>query len=242
MKKEVKGFVSGMLVMGLAIGLMGTASATVGKRTAELDYNDIKISVNGQAVTPTDANGNAVEPFAINGTTYLPVRAVGGALGMNVDWDRSTNTAILSGGQRDNDVVRLGNAMKLSRDTEEWAYTLLILANRINCTGAMIGDAAAATTQSEIDDYRLQAELTSDVLRDLAATATAEIGSAEIVHAVTSLTMSCSSALQALNAMEKFDFDAYNTNYQEMLSLAGDGMNYANAEFNRYYTALTGAQ
>lgn len=96
MKKErTKGFISGVVVSVLIFSLVGTTVATVGKRTAELDYNDIKLYINGQFVTPTDANGNAVEPFAINGTTYLPVRAVGNALNMNVHWDASTNTVIL---------------------------------------------------------------------------------------------------------------------------------------------------
>ncbi|MBQ9997667.1 MAG: hypothetical protein IJP19_01465, partial [Clostridia bacterium] len=31
-----------------------------------------------------------------NGTTYLPVRAVASALGMDVDWDGNTSTVILS--------------------------------------------------------------------------------------------------------------------------------------------------
>lgn len=97
MKKErTKGFISGMVVSTLIFSLVGTAVATVGKRTAELDYNDIKITVDGQQVTPTDAAGNPLEPFAINGTTYLPVRAVGNTLGVGVEWDGSTGTVQLT--------------------------------------------------------------------------------------------------------------------------------------------------
>lgn len=97
MKNERKsGFISGVVASVLVFSLVGTAAATVGKRTAELDYNDIKLYINGQPVTPKDANGNTVEPFAINGTTYLPVRAVGAALDMNVNWDATTNSVILS--------------------------------------------------------------------------------------------------------------------------------------------------
>lgn len=97
MKNERKsGFISGVVASVLVFSLVGTAAATVGKRTAELDYNDIKLYINGQPVIPKDANGNTVEPFAINGTTYLPVRAVGAALDMNVNWDATTNSVILS--------------------------------------------------------------------------------------------------------------------------------------------------
>ena len=76
MKERRKGFIAGVLVSTILMGLVGTAAATVGSRTLTADYNNIKISVNGSTITPTDANGNVVEPFAINGTTYLPVRAV----------------------------------------------------------------------------------------------------------------------------------------------------------------------
>lgn len=62
------------------------------KKSAQLVYNNIKISLNGTTITPTDASGNVVEPFTINGTTYLPVRAISNALGLNVNWNSSTNT------------------------------------------------------------------------------------------------------------------------------------------------------
>ena len=64
--------------------------------TIEAAYNDIKISVNGEIVTPRDANGNVVEPFIYNGTTYLPVRAVSSMLGNDVFWDNSTKTVNIS--------------------------------------------------------------------------------------------------------------------------------------------------
>ena len=83
------------LVVALAIVLSITAFATVGSRTAELWYNNIKIMINGKEVTPTDANGNAIEPFTIDGTTYLPVRGIASALGMNVGWDGTTSTVTL---------------------------------------------------------------------------------------------------------------------------------------------------
>ena len=83
------------LVLAITLVLTTTVFATVGSRTAELWYNNIKIMINGKEVVPTDANGNAVEPFTIDGTTYLPVRGVASALGMNVGWDGDTNTITL---------------------------------------------------------------------------------------------------------------------------------------------------
>ncbi|MBD5169315.1 MAG: copper amine oxidase N-terminal domain-containing protein [Oscillibacter sp.] len=73
------------------------ASASVGTKTLEAEYKNIKIEMNGQVITPKDAAGNAVEPFIVDGTTYLPVRAISEALGLDVDWDPATNTVKLTG-------------------------------------------------------------------------------------------------------------------------------------------------
>lgn len=90
-----------MVSLGIAVCLMVTllvvpAFASTLSKTAQLVYNDIKITLNGGAVTPTDANGNAVEPFIIDGTTYLPLRAISNALGLGVTWDATTKTAALT--------------------------------------------------------------------------------------------------------------------------------------------------
>ncbi len=58
-----------------------------GKKTAELYYNDIKITLDGNRIIPKDEAGNEIEPFIIDGTTYLPVRGVATALGLDVEWN-----------------------------------------------------------------------------------------------------------------------------------------------------------
>lgn len=89
-KKQIIGW-----VLFLAMAFATTAFATVGGRTAELKYNDIKIVLNGKQIVPKDANGNTIEPFIIDGTTYLPVRGVASALNMNVGWNSATKTVTL---------------------------------------------------------------------------------------------------------------------------------------------------
>lgn len=96
MKEKRKGFISGVLTTVIALSLVGTAAATIGSRAITADYSDIKITLNGTQITPTDANGNVVEPFAVNGTTYLPVRAVANALGVDVEWDGKSSTVFLT--------------------------------------------------------------------------------------------------------------------------------------------------
>lgn len=96
MKSQLKGFITGVLVTLALIGSIGTAMATVGTKSAELAYNDIKVTLDGTPVNLVDVNGNPVEPFIISGTTYLPVRAVAGAFGLEVDWDGATQTVLLT--------------------------------------------------------------------------------------------------------------------------------------------------
>ena len=100
MKGRIKSFVSGVLVTLVFISLIGTAFATKGKLTVDLDYNDIRVTLDGQEVPLVDANGNPVEPFTINGTTYLPVRAVANALGLDVGWDQESFTVVLNTTER----------------------------------------------------------------------------------------------------------------------------------------------
>lgn len=83
---HTKSFFSGVLVTLLAVGLIGTAAATVGKQMIEVDYKNIQVSLNGKILTLSDAKGNTVEPFGYNGTTYLPVRAIADALGASVEY------------------------------------------------------------------------------------------------------------------------------------------------------------
>ena len=94
MKDKIKGLITG-LIIGMTLVSTGVL-ATTGAIQKELWYNNIKITLDNKEVKPTDANGNYVEPFTIDGTTYLPVRAVSNALGLNVDWDANTNTVKLS--------------------------------------------------------------------------------------------------------------------------------------------------
>lgn len=94
MKERIKGIVIG-LIIGVVI-TVSTVLASTGAVQKTLEYNDVKITLNGNTVTPKDANGNVVEPFIIDGTTYLPVRAVSNALGLYVEWDGNTKTVMLS--------------------------------------------------------------------------------------------------------------------------------------------------
>jgi hypothetical protein len=97
MKKKV--ILISIIVGIFALIMVTPILANSTSRWVELFYKDIKISLNNSLIKPTDANGNEVEPFIIEGTTYLPVRAISNALGLNVEWDSNTNTVKLNNPQ-----------------------------------------------------------------------------------------------------------------------------------------------
>ncbi len=66
--------------------------------TAELNYNDIKIIIDGHIIQPTNDQGSAVDPFIVDGTIYLPLQAAAGALGCDAVWDGYSATATLYSG------------------------------------------------------------------------------------------------------------------------------------------------
>lgn len=78
------------MLAGVLIGTTvagGSVWAGSGMKNIDVMYDNIKIFMDGELVEPKDANGQTVEPFIYNGTTYLPVRAVGNAIGKDVSRD-----------------------------------------------------------------------------------------------------------------------------------------------------------
>lgn len=56
----------------------------------------IHVQCQGEELTMTDWSGQQLYPIVYNGSTYLPVRAIGDALGATVEWDDETKTVGLS--------------------------------------------------------------------------------------------------------------------------------------------------
>ena len=96
MKHWTKNFRRVLTMAAVAAMLVTTAAASSSsKKMIEANYMGIKLVVDGVEVTPKDPDGNAVDPFISDGTTYLPVRAVGEALGKEVTWDGDTKTVYI---------------------------------------------------------------------------------------------------------------------------------------------------
>ena len=103
-------------VIGIVVSVCISAeAATAVKKQLNATFKGITITLDGATVEPKDVNGKTVEPFIVDGTTYLPVRALAGALGLDVDWDPQTNTVVLNSGAFD---FSLGSYIQLKTDAE----------------------------------------------------------------------------------------------------------------------------
>jgi hypothetical protein len=128
--KNSKGFLAGFISSALLIAAIGTASAAYTKAET-LNFNGIKLMVNGEYVEITDSTGAATEPFIINGTTYLPVGNVAKIVGYDVKWDGETQTVILEQPEAQAGSLEQSEAQKttyITRTGKKWH-------NNPNCNG-----------------------------------------------------------------------------------------------------------
>lgn len=93
MKKErSRGFWSGVITTLLIVAM--SVSVFAAAQTIKVN-GGVKLKLDGQMLTPKDANGKIVDVFEYNGTTYVPLRAVSQAFGKEIAWDGKTRTAII---------------------------------------------------------------------------------------------------------------------------------------------------
>ena len=89
MKNGIKGFVAGILVCIMIVGVVFASNAQV----REIFFG-VQVSVNGQVQTFDED----MTPFIMDGRTFLPVRGIADALGVNVDFDTGANMVVLTSG------------------------------------------------------------------------------------------------------------------------------------------------
>lgn len=86
MKKQIKGFVIGVIVTLLLSSTIVLGEGV--KKTIEVVFNSVNLTVNGEKV--------AADTILYNGTTYVPLRATAEMLGKEVGWDQKTSTASIN--------------------------------------------------------------------------------------------------------------------------------------------------
>lgn len=93
-RQKLTYFLAGLMSAFLLMGAVNPAFAAMVGKTIQV-FTGVNIYIDDVKLDPKDANGNPVEAFIYNGTTYLPVRAVGEAVGKTVQWDGATSSVYL---------------------------------------------------------------------------------------------------------------------------------------------------
>ncbi|MCL2387585.1 MAG: stalk domain-containing protein [Defluviitaleaceae bacterium] len=88
-KERFKGALVG-IILTFVVTTSLPVFARVAQETITVNFNNIRIAVNGQHVQ------TEFEPFVFQGRTYLPVRDVANAMGFDVTWEDATNTVHLT--------------------------------------------------------------------------------------------------------------------------------------------------
>ena len=91
-----KKIVSLLLAVALvaSFGFAGAATLTEKDITVK---GGVDIYLEGSLMNPKDVTGSTVDTFIYNGTTYLPIRAISEAFGLDVDFDLGTGSVYLNG-------------------------------------------------------------------------------------------------------------------------------------------------
>ena len=146
-----KGFGSGLILTVLVAALCVTATATA-KRSIQVE-DGIGITLNGATFTPRNANGKEVPVFLYNGTTYVPVRAISEAMGMDVSFNSATRTVVLTTADR--------TASQQGASSASGNYITVERAKQIALNNAGVKEANAVFLRANLDwdDGRMQYEV-----------------------------------------------------------------------------------
>ena len=146
-----KGFGSGLILTVLVAALCVTATAT-SKRSIQVE-DGIGITLNGATFTPRNANGKEVSVFLYNGTTYVPVRAISEAMGMDVSFNSATRTVVLTTADR--------TASQQGASSASGNYITVERAKQIALNNAGVKEANAVFLRANLDwdDGRMQYEV-----------------------------------------------------------------------------------
>jgi hypothetical protein len=159
--KKYKQFLAGLIVGAM---LFSTVTVFAGTQAIEAFFNNIKLSVDGKVVELKDATGNPVEPFIYNGTTYLPVRAIAEALGMEVKFNETTNTVELA---KVKEVLKLENLIEVSPEaTASILQQNPEVRDTIDENGYAIWKGKPVRLNKDYLDGKVEAKLQSEVAMD----------------------------------------------------------------------------
>ena len=141
MKQRFQGMLIGLLVAAMLFGIT-TALATTASRTIEVTYG---VSVVVDGVRQYFAED--MLPFVADDRTFLPVRGIADALGLDVGWDGVTSTVYLTSSTQQ--VATTPQASSATGINDE-AFARLRVGMSINEVQAIIGVAHTSEVVSEM--------------------------------------------------------------------------------------------
>lgn len=86
----------GMALVLISAMTMPALADSVSKRVDATLRSDYKIVLDGKEMNFKQSDGASALALVYDGTTYLPLRAIGEALGKDVDWNGKTKTITLT--------------------------------------------------------------------------------------------------------------------------------------------------
>ncbi|MCI8303731.1 MAG: hypothetical protein HFF52_03790 [Lawsonibacter sp.] len=96
MKKKTLAIILTLCMTVAAVVSVTVAGAAGGLQEIKAYLNSgVTIKVDGEEQIITESNGVRTYPIVYNGTNYVPIRSVANLLGVDVDWDQSTNAILL---------------------------------------------------------------------------------------------------------------------------------------------------
>lgn len=98
MLKQIKGFTTGFITCALLVGITSFVFAqSTDVNIGAILSNTIHMKLYGTDFTPKETDGSTVKPIMYNGRTYLPVRFLGEALSIPIEWEDATKTIYIGG-------------------------------------------------------------------------------------------------------------------------------------------------
>lgn len=123
MKKYAKGI---LIIVGLSVITIQSVCATTRIEAILADHFTVKL--NNEVLDLRDVNNRKICPVVVDGTTYLPVRAIGDALGLDVQWDGGSNTVLLSSNNSDVEAMK-----PIDKGSDDTVYCKIDNAMRQGC-------------------------------------------------------------------------------------------------------------
>ncbi len=147
MKKHNKILIT-LVIITLILSTFAFANSS--KKTIEVLFNTVKLTVNGQKVE--------ADTIAFNGVTYVPLRATAEMLGKEVGWDQETMTASINDKVEKKkepvkeETLAQQNALRKAKDyLEVMAFSKSRLKRQLEHDGFSEGDSEYAVERIDVD-------------------------------------------------------------------------------------------